>query len=246
MRMMVISDIHGNLEALDRLLEHAASRNVHRVLCLGDLIGYGPHPNECIERVRALRNCRCVCGNHDTAALWDTSPYGMSLEAREAILWTMDQLTEDNKAYLAALPERLDLADMCFVHANPYNPKGWRYVMDRKYAMRSFGYARFRLCCIGHSHRPLVITRNHFFSATIDPVKGDRNYDISDTKRRIFNCGSVGQPRDRDPRACYLIIDTTRQQIRFHRVAYNVEKTIAAIKAAGLPQRLGHRLKKGL
>ncbi len=170
----------------------------------------------------------------------------MREDAKETILWTMDQLTEDNKAYLAALPERLDLADMCFVHANPYNPKGWRYVMDRKYAMRSFGSAKFRLCCIGHSHRPLVITRNHLFSATIDPVKGDRNYDISDTKRRIFNCGSVGQPRDRDPRACYLIIDTTERQIRFHRVAYNIAKTIAAIKAAGLPEQLGHRLKKGL
>lgn len=246
MRLLVFSDIHGNLEALQSMLSDAAKRNVHRSICLGDLVGYGPYPNECIELVRSLKNCRCIAGNHDVAALWQTSPYGMSSAAKEAILWTMDQLSSENKDYLAALPDRLDLADMIFAHANPYNPRGWRYVIDRKYALRSFAATPCRHLFIGHTHRPLMMTRKHLLTVDIQAVTGSMQYMVGDSRRRIINCGSVGQPRDRDPRSCYLIFDSRKQQLEFYRVAYNTEKSVQAVLSAGLPPELGRRLLKGL
>lgn len=246
MRLMVFSDIHGNLEALQCMLRDAADRNVHRSVCLGDLVGYGPYPNECIELMRSMKNCRCLAGNHDVAVLWKTSPYGMSPAAQEAVLWTMDQLSAENKTYLAALPDRLDLADMTFVHANPYNPRGWRYVLDRKYALRSFAATRCRRLFIGHSHRPLMITRRHLLAIDLQVISGSVRYEVDDSKRRIVNCGSVGQPRDKDPRSCYLIFDSRTQEIEFYRVAYDIEKSVKAIRSVGLPQELAKRLLKGV
>ncbi len=245
MRLMIFSDIHGNLEALQAVLADAATRNVHRRICLGDLVGYGPFPEECINLVRGLKNCRCIAGNHDVAALWQASPYGMSSAAREAILWTMNQLSETDKKYLAALPDRLDLADMTFVHANPYNPRGWRYVLDRKYALRSFAATKCRNLFIGHSHRPLVICKKHLLSVNLQPVTGSTCFPVNDRRRRIINCGSVGQSRDGNMQACYLIMDSRSKQLEFHRVAYDVEKTARAILDAGLPEVLSRRLLKG-
>lgn len=245
MRLMVFSDVHGNLEALQTVLSDAAGRQVHRSICLGDLVGYGPYPNECIELVRSLNNCRCLAGNHDVAVLWETSPYGMSSAAKEAILWAMDQLSDEHKTYLEALPDRLDLADMTFVHANPYNPRGWRYVLDRKYALRSFAATKCRHLFIGHSHRPLMITQKHLLAVRLQDVSGDMHFDVNDTRRRIINCGSIGQPRDRNPRSCYLIYDTRAQKVEFYRVSYDMEKTASAIQSAGLPSVLSKRLLKG-
>ena len=246
MRLMIFSDIHGNLEALESMLNDAAERNIHRHICLGDIVGYGPHPNECIDLVRSLKNCRCLAGNHDVAALWETSPYGMSSQAKEAILWTMDQLSQENKKFLGELPDSLDLADMTFVHANPYNPRGWRYVMDRKYALRSFAATRCRHLFIGHSHSPLIITRKHLLAIDLQVISGSMKYRVNDTRRRIINCGSVGQPRDKDSRSCYLIYDSRKQQLEFYRVEYNIEKTAQAILSTGLPPQLGKRLLKGI
>jgi predicted phosphodiesterase len=246
MRLMIFSDIHGNLGALESMLSDAEGRNIHRCICLGDIVGYGPYPNECIELVRSLKNCRCLAGNHDVAALWETSPYGMSLEGKEAILWTMDQLSKENKKFLGELPDSLDLADMTFVHANPYNPRGWRYVMDRKYALRSFAATKCRYLFIGHSHSPLIITRKHLLAVDLQSIAGSMRYKIGDTRRRIINCGSVGQPRDKDSRSCYLIYDSRIKQLEFYRVDYNIEKTARAILSAGLPSQLGKRLLKGI
>jgi len=245
MRLMIFSDIHGNLEALQGVLKDAAGRNIHRSICLGDLVGYGPYPNECVELIRSLKNCRCLAGNHDVAALWETSPYGMSEAAKTSILWTMDQLSPENKIYLSSLPDRIDLGEMTFVHANPYNPKGWRYVMDRKYALRSFAATRSHFIFIGHSHRPLVISKRHWLTVTIEPITGDTEYSVNDSKRRIINCGSVGQPRDNDPRASYLIYDTRKQTINFHRLEYDVQQTVQAIQSANLPSVLERRIIKG-
>ena len=246
MRLMVFSDIHGNFEALQSVLKDAEEKNVHRSICIGDLIGYGPYPNECIDLARTIKKCRFLSGNHDVAALWQTSPYGISASAKEAILWTMDQLSEKNKKFLKELPNRIELPDMTFAHANPYNPRGWRYVLDRKYALRSFAATSCRHLFIGHSHRPLVITRKHFFSIDLQKITDSPEIRIKDKKRRIINCGSVGQPRDRDTRACYLIFDTSKQAIEFYRVTYDIEKTVQAIRSANLPVSIHKRLLKGI
>jgi len=242
---MIFSDIHGNLEALQQVLKDSHKRSVDRIICLGDLVGYGPHPNACIETVKNLRNCRCLAGNHDVATLWKTSPYGMSEAAKETILWTMEQLSTNNKRYLRNLADRFDIGGMTFVHANPYNPKGWRYVTTRKYALRSFAATPSRLIFIGHSHRPLVLTQHHWLKVTIERIQGSRDYSLSDKQRKIINCGSVGQPRDNDPRASYLIYDSKKQKIHFHRVAYDVQKTVQAIKQANLPPVLEKRITNG-
>lgn len=242
---MVFADIHGNIEALEQVLHDAEQRRVDRRICLGDLVGYGPHPNACIERVRDLPKCRCLAGNHDVAALWQTSPYGMSAAAKEAILWTMDKLTPASREFLASRPDRLDLADMTFVHANPYNPRGWRYVMDRKYALRSFAATSCRYLFLGHTHRPLVMKRRNFLSVQIMNIAGPMQVEIHDTKRQIVNCGSIGQPRDLDPRASYLIFDTRLATMEFHRVKYDTSITAREIVAAGLPPVLSRRLLKG-
>lgn len=245
MRLMVFSDVHANLDALEAVLHDAVDKQVHRSICLGDLVGYGPYPNECIERVRSLKNSRCIAGNHDVAVLWEASPYGMSPAAKDVILWTMDQLNSDNSEYLKSLPDRLDIADMTFVHANPYNPRGWRYVLDRKYALRSFACTDCQNLFVGHSHRPLVIRKKNFFAVQLQAITGSMRFPLSDNKRRIINCGSVGQARDKDSRACYLIYDTREKVIEFYRVAYDVENTIQAMSIAGLPALLGRRLRKG-
>ena len=246
MRLMIFSDVHGNLEALEAVLAHGQQQIVHRYMCLGDLVGYGPQPEECIQRVRRLAKCRVIAGNHDLATLWETSPYAMSSAAQKVVLWTMEQLSQTSKDYLASLPDRLDLSGMTFAHANPYNPRGWRYVFDRKHALRCFAATHSQLLFIGHSHRPLVITRNAGFSLDIQPVPGTIRYRVNSRRRRIFNCGSVGQPRDKDNRACYVIVDTQSQHVEFFRVPYAVEKTARAARRAGLPALLGKRLKKGM
>lgn len=245
MRLMVFSDIHGNLEALQSVLADAAKRNVHRSMCLGDLVGYGPCPDECVTLVRSLNKCRCLAGNHDVAVLWGMSPYGMTGAAREAIFWTMEQLSAENKKYLEELPDRLDLFNMTFVHANPYNPRGWSYVLDRKNSFRSFAATRCRNLFIGHSHRPMVITRKNFFAIDLFEVSGTQTIVMNDKRRRIINCGSVGQPRDTDPRACYLIVDLKKGVLEYYRVDYDRDKTAQAIQSSGLPPALGRRLLKG-
>jgi diadenosine tetraphosphatase ApaH/serine/threonine PP2A family protein phosphatase len=170
----------------------------------------------------------------------------MSSAAKEAILWTMDQLSEGNKTFLASLPNRIDLADMTFVHANPYNPQGWRYVMDRKHALRSFAATDCRLLFIGHSHRPLLITRNQLFAVNLQAVTGSIRFQLTDSRRRIINCGSVGQPRDKDLRSCYLIYDSRRKEVAFYRVAYDLTAAVKAVQDAGLPPILARRLQKGI
>ena len=245
MRLMVFSDIHGNLEALQSVLKDSEKQNIHRHICLGDLVGYGPFPNECVELVKNLKKCRCIAGNHDVAALWETSPYGMSKSAKEAILWTMEQLTDTNKDFLANLPDRIDLSDMSFVHANPYNPRGWHYVLDRKYAMRSFAATHCKYLFIGHSHRPLIISRKNFLSVTVKSIHGSEKILPDEKKRHIINCGSVGQPRDDDPRASYLVFDTLKQEIELHRVIYDSSVTVAALQKTDLPSSLYKRLIKG-
>ncbi|MCG8635634.1 MAG: metallophosphoesterase [Desulfobacterales bacterium] len=246
MRLMVFSDIHGNLAALESVLAHAADKEVHRRVCLGDLVGYGPFPNECINIVRGLQNCRCVAGNHDTAAVWESSPYGMSSGAKKAIFWTMDQLTDENRRFLGTLPDRLDLADMTFVHANPYNPRGGKYILGNTQAVRSFFTTKCRHLFIGHTHRPAVITRRNILAAEFADITGETKLTVDDFKRRIINCGSIGQPRDKDPRSCYLVFDTRKQEIEYYRVAYDIEKSRQAIRSAGLPRPLESRLLKGV
>lgn len=245
MRLGIFADIHGNLEALEAFASHAAQQRIDRYMCLGDIVGYGANPNECIDLIRCLPKINIVLGNHDAAAVWTTSPYAMHKEATEAILWTMEQLTENHAAFLKHLKSTIQVQNMIFSHANAYNPLAWRYVVDRKYAARSFSGTREKLQFIGHSHVPLVITRKNLFKLIFTAPEDSKSVPVAKRRRQIINCGSIGQPRDGDPRASYIVYDTRLARIEFHRFAYDFEKTGKKIISAGLPGFFARRLTKG-
>jgi len=245
MRLALLSDIHSNLEALDAVLDDAQGRGVHRYTCLGDMVGYGANPNECIERLRSLPNINFILGNHDAAATWISSPYNMNKEAVDAIMWTMAQLAAENAAFLKRLRPTFGMGNLLFAHANPYNPMAWRYVNNRKYAVRSFNSNKARLVFIGHTHLPEVIIKHGWFRIDFEPYANSCTVDVSRSGRMIVNCGSIGQPRDKNPSACYLIYDTRRETVDFVRVPYNHERAAGKIHAAGLPGIMARRLAKG-
>ena len=245
MRLAIFSDIHGNLEALEAFVAHATQQRIDRYMCLGDIVGYGANPNECIDLIRSLPKINVVLGNHDSAAVWLTSPYAMQKEATEAILWTMGQLTKSHADFLKNLKPTIQMQDMIFSHANAYNPLAWRYVIDRKYAARSFSGTREKLQFIGHSHSPLVITRKHLFKLVFRVPEDSKLASVVTHQRQIINCGSIGQPRDGNPMACYSIYDTLSAKVEFHRFSYDFEAAGEKIIRAGLSRYLARRLKKG-
>ena len=245
MRLALLSDIHSNLEALQAVLDDAADRGAQRYTCLGDLVGYGANPNECIERLRALPKINFILGNHDAAATWISSPYIMNKDAADAILWTMEQLSAENIRFLKGLRPIFGMDNLLFAHANPYNPMAWRYVNSRKYAVRSFASNTAKLVFIGHTHLPEVITKKGWFRIRFEPCAGNHTITVGRPGRMIINCGSIGQPRDKNPAACYLIYDTRRETVDFVRVPYNHERTARKIMAVGLPGIMARRLSKG-
>lgn len=246
MRLAIFGDIHGNLEALEAVVNELRGQEIDRYICLGDLVGYGANPNECIELVRSLSNVVVVLGNHDAAATWGTTPYGMSKSAQEAIFFTMKALSKENTSFLKNLKPVRVMGKMIFSHANPYNPKAWRYVNSRKYAARTFAATGRQMVFIGHTHKPLIITKKNLFQITFETPESSTDYPVSSRQCRIYNCGSVGQSRDGTPEACYVIYDTRSQHLTFKRAAFDYHKTGQKIVDAGLPPSLARRLAKGV
>lgn len=245
MRLAVLSDVHANLEALRAVLDHAGTQAPDVLVCLGDFVGYGPDPNACVDllagRVRAA-----VVGNHDLAALGARPITDFNLFAQEAIVWTQRVLTASTRAYLAALPERAelaDLADVLFVHGSPRAPAD-EYILDVRTARASFAAAGFRLAMVGHTHQPAVFTwaRHRVGAMGFLPEVPLR---LDAERRYIINVGSVGQPRDGDPRAAYLWLDTDAREALVVRLAYPLARTQQKMRAAGLPPILAERLAYG-
>ncbi len=245
MKLAVFSDIHGNLEALEAFVQDAARRQVDDYICLGDVVGYGASPGQCLERLSGLPRLSLLLGNHDAAVIWQTSPYQMSSGATKAILWTMDQLSEVQTRRLASLEETVRRQDMLFCHANPYSPQGWHYVTTWFRAMRSFMASNRRLTFVGHTHRPKVITRRSWLKIQFDDPPAEAPLTLDAESRYIINCGSIGQPRDGNADGCYVIFDTNMQQVAFRRVRYDIEGAARRIEKAGLPGYLAKRLYRG-
>ena len=245
MRVAVFSDVHGNLESLEAMIDNAADRCVDLYICLGDIVGYGANPNDCFERLEALPNLHCLLGNHDAAAIWQASPYEMSANASKAILWTMDHLSASNAERIKALETVIQLEDMLFCHANPYNPSGWRYVMGWYQALRSFIATRCRITFVGHTHRPAVFCRRNALNIDMSDPPDSGIFELETDCRYIFNPGAVGQPRDGNPDGGYLIFDARTQCVEFVRYAYDIENAARRIVDAGLPRHLAERLFKG-
>lgn len=241
MRVLVISDIHANKTALEAVLAKAG--NVDAAWCLGDLVGYGPDPNECVNRVRQLPNLVCIIGNHDAAALQQIDEDTFNPEARTAIIWTRRALSESTLSFLNALPETASIFNVTLSHGSPRHPV-WEYLLDTRTASLSFEYFTTNYCLVGHTHLPVMYTLapgSDYASLTI-PEPG-KTVDLS--PRAILNPGSVGQPRDRDPRASFAIFDTDDQTWTVHRVSYDISAVQQRMTAAGLPARHIQRLSSG-
>jgi diadenosine tetraphosphatase ApaH/serine/threonine PP2A family protein phosphatase len=239
-RYAILSDIHGNLEALDAVLAHAASR-ADAVLCLGDIVGYGADPVACIERV-AERAEVVVAGNHEhgVAGLLDLNWFND--RARAAAEWTRRRLDDDQLAWLATRPLVGDTDDATLVHASPVRPAEWDYVVSADDGYEAFAAFATRLCFVGHSHRAGAWSVGSSGRA-YEP--GATEIELEQGRRYLINVGSVGQPRDGDPRAAYAVWDVAGRRVTIERVPYDLATTRGKILAAGLPRFLAERLTIG-
>ncbi len=240
MKYAVLSDVHGNLEALAAVLEDIRERGIREVLFLGDAVGYGPDPGACIELLHA--SCAAsIAGNHDRAVLGLTDPRRFNDAALQAIVWTRDRLNETHAALLAQYPLALPvLSHDCFlVHGTPHEPDQWHYLMSLHDAGHNFNAFDKKICMVGHTHQPFIIER----LPSGELVMYRQEACIGDLERYIMNAGSVGQPRDGDPRACYLEVGDDVARIR--RISYDIGKTQRKIVRSGLPESLAIRLALG-
>lgn len=240
-RVAVFSDIHGNLHALQRVLEHIDTSSVDFTVCCGDIVGYGANPGECIQLLidRAIPT---IAGNHDYAALGLVDITYFNEVAKRAITWTRQALTPENEQFLHELPIAIEMADMLFVHSSPRTPEAWNYVITMGDARQSFQHYGQRVCFIGHSHTPFIV-ENHEGKLSCPAAPAIK---LRDGCRYLVNVGSVGQPRDRNPDACYAIYDREAMQVEIHRVEYDLDKAQEAIRQNGLPIELAERLSYGL
>jgi diadenosine tetraphosphatase ApaH/serine/threonine PP2A family protein phosphatase len=238
----VLSDIHGNLEALEAVLGDVAREGAGEILCLGDFVGYGASPNECIGRLRPML-AAAVAGNHDLAAIGRMRLGGFSSHAGQAALWTGEVLTPENRAWLEALPLEVRRGGALLVHSSPIEPDAWHYVLSVPEARLEFTAFPERLCLIGHSHYPGAF-RLGADGTEVDYGREDE-LRFEPGCRYIVNVPGVGQPRDGDPRTGYLLWDDEQGRLQQRRLDYDVAAARQRILDAGLPRFLGDRLQWG-
>jgi diadenosine tetraphosphatase ApaH/serine/threonine PP2A family protein phosphatase len=239
MRVAVLSDIHANLPALEAVL--GALGDVDAIWHLGDVVGYGPHPDEVVARLDEV-GASGVRGNHDVAALGGLDVEYFNPAARTAVAWTRRRISAATQHWLGALPERRELAGTTLVHGSPRDPV-WEYVVTTPDARANLAAFATPWCLHGHTHVPAAWREQGGRVELIRP--GDGSHVPLDERRLLFNPGSVGQPRDGDPRASFLVLDTAAGRATWHRVPYPIASTQRDIRAAGLPGWLADRLAVG-
>lgn len=240
MKYAVISDIHSNLEALSRVLEETDKIGVDEVICLGDIVGYGASPNECVEMLR-LRKIESVMGNHDVVACGKKEPVNFNPAARDAVLWTRSKLTDDNAKFLGVLPDAGETGDFLAVHGAISDPD--MYILSDYDAVPEFELMeKHSLCFFGHTHVRI------YYTLIEDGVRRSFNneFSVNQEAKYLINPGSVGQPRDRDPRASFLIYDDDERIVKFIRLEYDIESAQRKILEAGLDGKLADRLSFGM
>jgi diadenosine tetraphosphatase ApaH/serine/threonine PP2A family protein phosphatase len=246
MRYLILTDIHANLEALDACLADATHRGFDETLVLGDLVGYGADPNAVVEHVQALKPLAMVRGNHDKVACGLEQAEGFNSVAKSAAKWTLDVLTPANRNWLADLPpgpHDVDhLVQIC--HGSPFDEDA--YIFDELDAVRALKVSSRPLCLFGHTHYPVTfeLSAEAFDSVGPSPAAESR-LDLRSGSKYLMNPGSVGQPRDGDPRAAYAIVDVKKRCVELFRLTYAVEEAQAKVIKAGLPEVLAQRLGVG-
>ena len=239
MRIAVLSDIHSNLVALDAVLSHFGS--VDAIWQLGDVVGYGPDPDGVVARLGEV-GAAGVRGNHDAAAVGGSEIEWFNPDARAAIEWTRDRISSKTKTWLQALPERLVETDYTLVHGSPREPL-WEYITSSPVARANLGFIETRFGLHGHTHLPIAWAEEDGRIVSIGPSDGST---LELSGRLLLNPGSVGQPRDGIPDSSYMLIDTERDLVSWHRVPYDIEAVQAAMQQARLPSRLVQRLSYGI
>ena len=242
MRVLVISDIHSNYTALSAVLKDAGEAD--ETWCLGDLVGYGPDPNAVVEQVRELTHLTCILGNHDTAVIGKMAFESFNGDAYRSLVWTEKVLTADNMDFLRSLPQSAKVrGEVTLAHGSPRDPL-WEYVLTTLTARLNFDHFDTPFCFIGHSHIQCMFHLNEENDrVTLESIKLNRPIPL--TPRMILNPGSVGQPRDRDPRAAYAIYDTGTRQWESRRVEYNVSEVQQRLRESGLPEKHAVRISEG-
>lgn len=240
MRVAILSDIHANGPALEAALDAVGDHD--QLWITGDIVGYGPHPDEVVERLRAA-GARAVQGNHDAAVLGRIPTGTFNDLARAAVEWTAATMATHNLAWLASLPETRTEGDFTLAHGSPRDPL-WEYLFSIPAARLSLAAFETPYCVVGHTHHQLTFRDDDGQVEAL--LAGDGDTLALDERRCILNAGSVGQPRDGDPRACAMTLDTDRSEVRWLRTTYDISATQADIRALPLPDRLADRLALGV
>lgn len=241
MRFAILSDIHGNLEALQAVIQHIEHESVDEIICLGDIVGYGPNPNECIELIREKATI-ILAGNHDYAPIGKIDTSYFNNYAKIAIEWTGDVLKPESKNFLSKLPLFEQHAGIFLVHATPHQPGEWKYIFSLDDAIEQFLSFEGQICFIGHSHSPVIFIEGKNYNYHLSY---ENKLHVRNDERLIINVGSVGQPRDMNPNSAYAIFDTETQGYCLNRIEYDIVKTQKKMKAADLPGFLIARLQVG-
>jgi len=239
MKYAIIADIHGNLEALDAVLKDTREQKCTHYACVGDVVGYGANPKECLDIIRGM-GMPCVKGNHDEYCSTEDTLEGFNPHAAEAVFWTRKQLPEEDKQWLRDFKYIRLVGSFSMVHATLDGPQRWGYVFDRLAAAASFTYQNTAVCFFGHTHVPVAFIRDSV-------VRGGTysKFKVEAGRKYFVNVGSVGQPRDGNPAAAYVIYDLGEGSIELRRIMYDIPTAQEKIRAAGLPDRLADRLALG-
>src|SRR5256714_7755686 len=239
MKFAIIADIHANLEAFQVVLEDIKQQKCTHYACLGDVVGYNANPKECLDIVRSM-NIPCVKGNHDDYCSTDQPLDGFNPAAAEAVNWTRKQLTEEDRQWLRDLKYVRMVTSFTIVHATLDGPQRWGYVFDKLAAAASFTYQNTGVCFFGHTHVPVAFIRDSV-------VRGGTysKFKVEPGRKYFVNVGSVGQPRDGNPKAAYVIYDLDEGSIELRRLDYDIPKAQQKILEVGLPLRLADRIAVG-
>jgi diadenosine tetraphosphatase ApaH/serine/threonine PP2A family protein phosphatase len=243
MHFAILADIHGNLDSFEAVLKDLEKKGgFDKILCLGDIVGYGPEPNTCIELLRQF-NHSCIAGNHDWAAIGNIDTMDFNEDAALANQWTTKQLTEEEKEYLHLLPQKITEGDFSMAHGSPREPI-WEYLISTRLAEENLNYFTTPFCLVGHSHIPLIFEQSQN-GMVLHRLEDGETIKLQ-KNRLIINPGSVGQPRDRDPRASYILYDSDVRTISHFRVDYDIDITQQKMVKLNLPEFLIYRLRHGI
>ena len=241
MKILVISDIHANLTAFETVLEHA-KKQWDYIWCLGDVVGYGPDPNECVDLLRSMPHL-CLAGNHDWAALNRLDIRTFNPDARKAVQWTQETLRADVVAYLEALPTTFVIENYTLAHGSPREPV-WEYILEPLVAGLNFSHFATDYCLVGHTHQPIVYEQIGEEEATAFSPQYEKPIKLNG-HRQIINPGSVGQPRDANPKAAYAILDLDNATFEHRRIPYDIEAVQERMRVNDMSERLIVRLEHG-